>query len=284
MYTGPALDRDLQRRVAARKVSGPKAAAPHSGGQVWAAGAFLTPEGIQHIIVGSNAESGLRPLSLCAEPAVMVEALQETGPTARLQALAILGLDPSLPPCSCCCQAIHDVSRGTASVSFLRKGAWVTRPISDLFPDAPDHTAASADIRGGTALLREAAFLHAELGLPSTQMLALVRTESGAIFRGTAIDVPGWPSASAVSAAVWKATNKQGASLRITDVASYAEVRCSGPDGRARGLLDEHGPAASVAYMRDGLARARTLRELVPEQRVKRLAMSAPQLGDLQAS
>lgn len=274
-------DRRVRTEVLRRVRDGFTPAARYSGLHVHASGLFSGGRGAEEVRSAGNVENGLRSLTMCAERTLIAGAVDELGPDARLERIAVWSAGPTLSPCCACRQAIHDASCGQATVSWLRDGRWVTSSIAELLPDAPDLTplpAGTAPPRGASPLLSAAIAEHARRGLGPTEVLAMVRTAAGGVYAsGPASKGPSL-NAAAVSAAVWKAVNREGTDTRLEEVACWAPVAVTAPDGYARGVIEEFGGSGvRISYAAGAEARTRTLEQMLPWRHAKRPAVRAPQ-------
>ena len=279
---GPS-DKRVQSAVMQRVRAGWHPAARHAGLEVHAAALVRHADGETEIVTGGNVENGLRTLSMCAERTIIASVLQDD-PEAVLESIAVWSRDTTLPPCSACRQAIHDASHGRATVDYIENGRWVTRAISDLLPDAPDLTPirSGPPPRGVSDLLDIAIDAHVSSGLAADEKVAVVRTADGTVHTGVAVHAGTTLDVGAVTAAVWDAVNStRGADTEITEVAVYAPTTVASPDGYERGIIEEFGPDAQVVYTVANQARTRSLRQLLPEQRVKGPAVTSPSAAEI---
>lgn len=113
--------------------------APYSG---FAVGAAVLGEG-GRIYVGANVENASYGLTICAER-VAVAAAVSAGER-RLLALATASDRGSSVPCGACRQVLAEFLAGDAPVHFRTAGAWRTRRLADLLPEAFALTERSGD-------------------------------------------------------------------------------------------------------------------------------------------
>ena len=109
--------------------------APYSGFRVGAA--LLLTNG--ETVTGANVENVSYGLTICAERAVLMQAVARFGPEVRIAAAAVVNLnDAPSPPCGACRQVLAEFIDPEAPVSFPaeRSGviAAITLPFRELLP------------------------------------------------------------------------------------------------------------------------------------------------------
>lgn len=117
-----------QARWAARN-----AYAPSSGFRV---GAVIVSAG-GRMFTGANVENASCGLSVCAERVALLKAVSEG--ERDFTELAVVadgdGGETDAPPCGACRQVLSEFSPAL-KVSYRREGEYVTRPLSEMLPDA----------------------------------------------------------------------------------------------------------------------------------------------------
>ncbi|MCL4473105.1 MAG: cytidine deaminase [Actinobacteria bacterium] len=119
-----------QARWAARN-----AYAPSSGFRV---GAVIVSAG-GRMFTGANVENASYGLSICAERVALFKAVSEG--ERDFTELAVVaeadGGEADAPPCGACRQALSEFSPAL-KVTYRSQGGYVTRPLTELLPDAFD--------------------------------------------------------------------------------------------------------------------------------------------------
>ena len=125
-----------QARWAARN-----AYAPASGFRV---GAVIVSQG-GRMFTGANIENASYGLSICAERVALFKAVSEG--EREFNELAVVAEssagDEDAAPCGACRQALSEFSPAL-KISYRREGDYVTKPLTELLPDAFDKTEKSA--------------------------------------------------------------------------------------------------------------------------------------------
>ncbi|MCW0216787.1 MAG: cytidine deaminase [Prosthecobacter sp.] len=94
-----------------------------------------TTGGIYH---GCNVENASYGLTICAERNAIFQAVAAEGSGMKIKRLSVVCLGHEFPPCGACRQVIAEFSLagGLTQVTYLQKGAPVTRSIAELLPEA----------------------------------------------------------------------------------------------------------------------------------------------------